>query len=98
MENVRFAIKLATNRETGVISTTTRVILMLMLSINSKVPKIVTTPVNNWEKPIRSPSANWSTSATTRLTSSPWEWPSINLSGSISILANASLRISWITS
>ena len=55
-------------------TTTTRVIHTLIDSIKARVPTIVTTPVNSWEKPISSPSANWSASLMTRETTSPWEW------------------------
>ena len=61
----------ATTKDNGVKNTTTAVIFTLTLNIKPNVPTIVTTPVNNWVKPIRSPSANWSTSAITRLTISP---------------------------
>ena len=93
---VFFAIKLATNRETGVITTTTTVIPTFTESIKNKVPMIVTTPVNSWVNPISRPSANWSTSATTRLTISPCEWPSRYFRGSSWILQNAFSLISWI--
>ena len=73
MLKVFLAIKLATNRETGVITTTTTVIPTFTESIKNKVPMIVTTPVNSWVNPISRPSANWSTSAITRLTISPCE-------------------------
>ncbi len=76
MVKVFFAIKLATNKDTGVIITTTRVIPTFTESINPKVPRIVTTPLKSWVNPIKRPSANWSTSATTRLIISPWEWES----------------------
>ena len=49
---------LATNREIGVSPTTTSVIPGWIVSIKINVPIIVTTPVNNWVNPIRSPSAN----------------------------------------
>ena len=57
--------------ESGVTTTTTIVIHQLILNINMRVPRIVTTPVKNWVKPIKSPSANWSTSAITLDTISP---------------------------
>ena len=58
MENVFFAMKLATNRETGVITTTATVIRTLIVNMKISVPKMVTIPVKNWVNPIRSPSAN----------------------------------------
>ena len=58
MENVFFAMKLATNRETGVMTTTATVIRTLIVSMKISVPKMVTIPVKNWVNPIRSPSAN----------------------------------------
>ena len=97
MANVRFAIKFATRKDTGVISTTTNVIDTFTDSMNPKVPTMVATPVKSWVNPISSPSANWSTSAITRLTISPLEWLSIYLSGRISILRNASFLMSRTT-
>ena len=58
MENVLFAIKFATRNETGVISTTTNVIVTLTDSIKQNVPTIVAIPVKSWVNPISSPSAN----------------------------------------
>ena len=55
----------------GVTHTTTSVIGTLTYSIKPSVPRIVRTPVKNWVNPIKSPSANCSTSAITRLTRSP---------------------------
>ena len=56
------------------ISTTTRLISTFSRNMNNRVPKMVSTPVNSWVKPIRSPSAKVSTSATIRLTMSPAGW------------------------
>ena len=58
MENVFFAIKLATNNDNGVMTTTATVIFTLIVSIKISVPKIVTIPVKNCVNPIRRPSAN----------------------------------------
>ena len=82
MLKVFLAIKLATKSESGVIITTASVILALIVSMNISVPSIVITPVKNCVNPISRPSANWSTSAITRLTISPYECPSMYLSGS----------------
>ena len=68
---VFFAIYAATKSESGVTHTTTSVIGILTVSIKPNVPSIVMTPVKSCVNPIRSPSANWSTSAITRLTTSP---------------------------
>ena len=43
-------------------------------SMNSRVPRMVSTPENSWVKPISRPSAKVSTSATIRLTMSPEGW------------------------
>lgn len=43
--NVFFAIKLATNNDNGVMTTTATVIFTLIVSIKISVPKIVTIPV-----------------------------------------------------
>ena len=75
-------MKAATSRETGVITTTTAVMVPLTVSIKPKVPKMVMTPVNSWVKPMSRPSANWSTSAMTRLTICPVGWPSRYFRGS----------------
>ena len=45
-------------QDTGVTSTTTRVIDILTESIKKKVPAMVITPVNSWVKPINRPSEN----------------------------------------
>ena len=71
MRKVLPAIKLATNREIGVSKITITAIFTLMESINPMVPKMVSTPVNSWVNPIRSPSENWLTSDTIRLKISP---------------------------
>ena len=71
MANVFFAMKRATKMESGVTSTTTSVVQTLTESMKPMVPMIVTTPVNSCEKPIKRPSANWSTSAMMRETMSP---------------------------
>ena len=60
------------------------------------MPRIVITPVNNWVNPRSRPSANVSTSATTRLIISPWECPSRYLRGTFWILSKAFSRISSI--
>ena len=49
----------------------------LMDSMKPMVPKIVSTPVNSWVNPIRSPSENWLTSETIRLKISPGWFASI---------------------
>ena len=46
----------AMNRDRGVSSTTASVIFQLMDSMNNRVPRMVTTPVNSWVKPISRPS------------------------------------------
>ena len=61
----------ATRKETGVIHTTTRAMGMLVISMKTSVPAMVSTPVKSCVKPIRRPSAKVSTSAMTRLTMSP---------------------------
>ena len=94
---VLFAIKLATKNETGVIRTTTSVILTFIDNINPSVPSIVITPEKNCVNPINKPSANWSTSAITRLTISPYECPSIYFNGRCSIFSIASSLISLVT-
>jgi len=80
---VFLAIKLATKNDNGVTITTTSVIHTLRLNIKISVPSIVSTPVNACVNPIRSPSANWSASAITLLTTSPDGCPSIYFNGSI---------------
>jgi len=70
-------MKLATNREIGVKTTTTSVISGLMETMKSRVPKIVISPVKNWVNPISRPSENWSISAIIRLMISPDGWESI---------------------
>ena len=67
-------MKPATTRLSGVIRTTTREISTFSRNMNSSVPKMVSTPVNSWVKPISRPSAKVSTSATIRLTMSPAGW------------------------
>ena len=91
------AIKAATNRDTGVITTTTTVISTFTLSMKHKVPRMVITPVKSWVKPMSKPSANWSTSAMTRLTTSPVGWPSMYFKGRIWIFRKASFRMSRTT-
>ena len=90
-------MKAATTRDTGVITTTTRVMTTLTLSMKHRVPRMVMTPVNSWVKPIKRPSANWSTSAMTRLTTSPVGRPSMYFKGSRWSLRKASLRMSRTT-
>lgn len=63
----------ATNRDTGVTTTTTSAMRQLSENMKPSVPKMVITPVKSWVNPINRPSENWSASAMTRLTSSPWE-------------------------
>ena len=87
----------ATTSETGVTSSTTKVMVTLTESIKPRVPKMVMSPVNSWVKPIKSPSANWSTSAITRLTISPVGCPSRYLRGSFCRCRKASLRMSRTT-
>ena len=69
---VLFAIKLATNNDTGVIKITTREIFTSIVNIKSNVPTIVTIPVNNCENPISNPSENCSTSVMILLIVSPY--------------------------
>ena len=71
MEKVRFATNLATKRESGVMRITTNAIFQSISSINTRVPAMVISPVKSCVNPMRSPSANWSTSAMMRLTVSP---------------------------
>ena len=54
--------------------TTTSVMGTFSLSMNSRVPRMVRTPLNSCVKPISRPSAKVSTSATMRLTISPEGW------------------------
>ena len=61
----------ATRKDTGVIQITTRAMGILVTSMNTSVPTMVSPPVNNWVKPMSRPSAKVSTSAITRLTISP---------------------------
>ena len=68
------ARKLATTRLSGVMHTTTSVMGTFSLSMNSRVPRMVSTPLNSCVKPISRPSAKVSTSATMRLTISPEGW------------------------
>ena len=70
-------MKLAAKRERGVTSTTTSAIFQLMANMNASVPMMVMTPVKSWEKPMSSPSENWSASVMMRLTISPCAWESI---------------------
>ena len=51
-------IKLATRKDMGLKTTTTRVIQGLMLSIKPMVPRMVTLLVNTWVKPRSRPSEN----------------------------------------
>ena len=67
-------MKVATTRLRGVISTTTREMRTFSRNMNSRVPRMVSTPENSWVKPISRPSAKVSTSATIRLTISPAGW------------------------
>ena len=64
----------ATNRDSGVRTTTTSVIFTLIESMKPSVPTMVKTPVNSCVKPMSRPSANWSTSAIMRLSVSPAGW------------------------
>ena len=68
------ARKLATTRLNGVTQTTTSVMGTFWDSMNSRVPRMVSTPENSWVKPMSRPSAKVSTSATIRLTMSPEGW------------------------
>ena len=70
-------MKRATNSDSGVTATTTRAIIAFCENMKASVINIVSTPENSWVKPISRPSANWSASAMTRLTISPWGWASI---------------------
>ena len=54
--------------------TTTSVMGTFCRNMNSRVPRMVSTPENSWVKPISRPSAKVSTSATIRLTMSPEGW------------------------
>ena len=94
---VLLAIKFEITNESGVATTTTRVIQTLIESIKPSVPRMVTIPVKNWVKPIKRPSANWSTSAITRETISPVGWESRYDTGSVSIFVNALSLMSRIT-
>ena len=67
----------ATNSDSGVTPTTTSVISAFWVNMKASVNSIVSTPENSWVKPISRPSANWSASAITRLTVSPWGWLSM---------------------
>ena len=69
--NVLRAIKAAASRLSGVITTTAAAMTALTEHMKNRVPTMVRTPVNSCVKPISRPSANWSTSAMTRLTTSP---------------------------
>ena len=90
-------MKFATKSESGVSSTTTNVMPTFTVSMKISVPRIVTAPVNSCVKPSSRPSANWSTSAMTRLTTSPVGWLSMYFSGRIVSLWKASLRMSRMT-
>ena len=94
---VRLAMKAATSRDTGVMTTTTAVMTTLTLSMKISVPRMVMTPENSWVKPMSRPSANWSTSAMTRLTTSPVGRESMYFRGRIWSLRKASLRMSRTT-
>ena len=59
------------NSDIGVSTTTARVMSGDIVSMKTSVTAIVTMPVNSWEKPRISPSANCSASAVMRLTISP---------------------------
>ena len=89
-----FETNLATNNESGVKTTAIRVIFQLIVSMNIRVAIMVTMPEKNCEKPSKRPSASWSTSAITLLTSSPCGWESMYLSGRISIFLKALSLIS----
>ena len=91
-------MKLATNSDRGVITTTASAMSAFSLNMNTSVPSIVMTPVKSCVNPRSRPSANVSTSAMTRLTISPDGFESIYASGSIWSFANAALRISRTTS
>ena len=67
----------ATKMESGVRTTTIRVMRQSMESIKPKVPTMVRMPVNSWVKPINRPSLNCSTSVLMRLMASPGLWASI---------------------
>ena len=54
-----------TSSDTGVSTITMSATFRLMLTMNAMVTKTVITPVKNWLKPIRRPSANVSVSAIT---------------------------------
>ena len=87
----------ATKIDSGVNATTTSAMRQSMNSMTPSVPKIVSTPVNSWVKPISRPSLNCSTSVVMRLIASPGRWASIYLSGRISSWPNARTRISRTT-
>ena len=65
-------MKEATNRDRGVSTKTSSATQTLAMSMNTKVPTMVTMPVNSWVKPWSRPSETWSMSLTTRLMKSPW--------------------------
>ena len=71
LKNGRPDMQFCRSLETGVITITTTVMPGWMVSIKRSVPTMVTTPVKNCVKPIKRPSANWSTSVIMRLTTSP---------------------------
>ena len=75
----------ATNSDSGVTPTTTSAINQLFRNMKPSVTSMVSAPVNSWVKPISNPSANWSASAITRLTVSPWGWVSMYESGRTSM-------------
>ena len=77
MEYVLLAIKLATKNDKGVTQITTKAIFKSICIIKIKVNSIVITPVNKFEKPIKRPSASWSTSVITLFTMSPLDFESI---------------------
>ena len=68
-----------------------------MESITPSVPRMVSSPVNSWVKPISKPSLNCSTSVVMRLMASPGRWASIYFSGSTSRWPNALTRMSRTT-
>ena len=87
----------ATKMDSGVSATTTSAMRQSMKIITPSVPKIVSTPVNSWVKPINKPSLNCSTSVVMRLIASPGRWASIYFSGKISSCSNALTRMSRTT-
>ena len=92
ISNECLAIKDATNKESGVMMTTTSPTLKFKVSMYTRVMAMVMTPVNSWEKPCSSPSEIESMSLMMRLMMSPWERLSIRESGTSSILLKAEIR------